>query len=306
MARDCMRGHAVAFPIRLISKPLRKQIVQRTTLFSDADMSEVAPKANLSQTARAYLAGLGITNPDADAETSELLWMHALAIGYSPIYLDENADGIRVDWPRIPLPNDKVLLIASSALGRQVAALLDTESGVAGVTTGEVRSELRINAPVTRKGGGQLNPAAGDLALNGRWGYLQRGYITMPGPGTYTEREYTADELNAIETGAKKLNLTLTQALSLLGNTTYDIYLNEVACWRNVPANVWAYIIGGYQVLKKWLSYREKSVLGRALKPEEVMGVTNIARRIASIILLQPKLDANYQTVKSSTYDWPQ
>ncbi len=30
-----------------------------------------------------------------------------------------------------------------------------------------------------------------------------------------------------------------------------------------------------------------------------------IARRIAAIILLQPKLDENYNQVKSATYDWP-
>ena len=46
---------------------------------------------------------LGINNPDADGETAGLIWMHALAIGYSPAYLSENADGIRQDWPRIPL-----------------------------------------------------------------------------------------------------------------------------------------------------------------------------------------------------------
>jgi len=44
------------------------------------------------------------TDPDADPETAELIWYHALAIGYAPAYLAENADGIRQDWPRIPLP----------------------------------------------------------------------------------------------------------------------------------------------------------------------------------------------------------
>ncbi|MBS3955992.1 MAG: hypothetical protein KGZ40_00450 [Clostridiales bacterium] len=34
------------------------------------------------------------------------------------------------------------------------------------------------------------------------------------------------------------------------------MYLNDVACWRCVPANVWRYTIGGYLVIKKWLSYR--------------------------------------------------
>jgi hypothetical protein len=32
-----------------------------------------------------------------------------------------------------------------------------------------------------------------------------------------------------------------------------------------VPANVWRYTIGGYQVVKKWLSYRERALLGGLL-----------------------------------------
>ena len=50
-----------------------------------------------------------------------------------------------------------------------------------------------------------------------------------------------------------------------MGDTTADVYLNGDAFWRNVPAAVWTYRLGGYQVLKKWLSYRERSLLGRAL-----------------------------------------
>lgn len=299
---DFIRGHSYHFPIRLNPHSTQEKRDNQPTLLDEENMS-IQPKANLSKRLVVYLSNLGIKNPD-EVETAELIWMHALAIGYSPVYLEENADGIKTDWPRIPLPDSKKRLIASAELGRQVASLLDTENGVVGVTTGNIRSELRAIAPVTRKGGGQLNPAAGDLALDGSWGYLQRDYITMPGYGTYTERNYTTDELVAIKSGAASLDLTLAQALEILGDTTHDIYLNDLAYWRNVPANVWAYTIGGYQVIKKWLSYREKKVLGRGLKLEEVMEVTNMARGIASIILLQPKLDANYQTAKSSTYDW--
>ena len=75
-------------------------------------------------------------------------------------------------------------------------------------------------------------------------------------------------------------------AISVLGNKTYDIYLNDRAYWRNVPANVWGYKLGGYQVLKKWLSYRERKVLGRGLRPEEVQHFTDTARRIAAVLEL--------------------
>jgi len=57
-------------------------------------------------------------------------------------------------------------------------------------------------------------------------------------------------------------------------------------------------------VLKKWLSYRERDLLGRALTPAEAREVRDTARRIAALILLQPELDANYAAVKANLYDW--
>ena len=89
-----------------------------------------------------------------------------------------------------------------------------------------------------------------------------------------------------------------------LGETTCDIYLNGIAYWRNIPLNVWEFHIGGYQVIKKWLSYREEKILGRAINPEEAREVMYMARRIFAILLLQPTLDDHYQKVKAATYDW--
>ena len=64
-----------------------------------------------------------------------------------------------------------------------------------------------------------------------------------------------------------------------LGDTTFDICLNDQARWRNVPATIWNYKFGGYPVLKKWLSCRECAILGRPLRPEEVRHFTDTARR---------------------------
>ena len=76
------------------------------------------------------------------------------------------------------------------------------------------------------------------------------------------------------------------EAAQTLGKTTFDVFLNDCAYWRNVPASVWSYKLGGYQVLKKWLSYRERGVLGRPVTPEEVQHFPDTARRIAGILLL--------------------
>jgi ribulose-5-phosphate 4-epimerase/fuculose-1-phosphate aldolase len=85
---------------------------------------------------------------------------------------------------------------------------------------------------------------------------------------------------------------------------TCDVYLNDTAYWRNIPASVWEYTIGGYQVIKKWLSYREHGLLGRALTTDEAREVTHMARRIAAIVLLYSALDANYLAVKAATMSW--
>ena len=76
-------------------------------------------------------------------------------------------------------------------------------------------------------------------------------------------------------------------ATSFLGDATLNVYLNNRAYWRNVPTAVWNYRLGGYQVLKKWLSYRERKVLGRPVSPEEVHRFTDTARRIGGMLLLE-------------------
>jgi hypothetical protein len=58
-------------------------------------------------------------------------------------------------------------------------------------------------------------------------------------------------------------------------------------------------------VIKKWLSYREHKLLGHPLTTDEAREVMNIARLIASVLLLEPSLDTNYQAIKNATYPWP-
>jgi hypothetical protein len=71
-----------------------------------------------------------------------------------------------------------------------------------------------------------------------------------------------------------------------------------------VPLNVWNYTIGGYQVLKKWLSYRELELLDRSLSVDEVREFTYIVRRLTALLLLGPDLDTNYLAVKVAAVTW--
>ena len=230
-------------------------------------------RPNLSAAAQAYLDRLGLGVED--------LFHHTLAVLHDPSYREANAGALRMEWPRIPLPGwpdgdtpgaaDE--LIASAARGRELAALLDSETPVPGVTAGTLRPELAaIAVPSTDD---DHNMAGEDFALNAGWGHFGSGDAVMPGTGRAVERPNTAVERKAMG-----------DADDVLGGATVDVYLNGNAQWSNVPAAVWNYNLGGYQVLKKWLSYRERKVLGRNMHPEEVQHFTDTARRIAAILLL--------------------
>ena len=113
---DRISGHARHIPLWITSVLTSKFKAPAETSVEKGEVNGAvirridAPVANLSRSARNYLSSLGLPNPDSDAESAELLWMHAIAIGYSPRYLQENADGIRVGWPRLPLPRSQELL----------------------------------------------------------------------------------------------------------------------------------------------------------------------------------------------------
>ena len=259
-------------------------------------LAQPATAPNLSKVLGTYLDYLKIDPLD--------FFMHCAAVLHAPSYRRENAGALRIDWPRIPLPIASKALLHSAELGGAISGLLDLEVSVKGTFARSIRLELGGIGPISREGGGALNPDAGDLNVTAGWGHGGKGDAVMPGKGKAVHRGYSAKECEALVVGAKELGLSKEQVFSLLGDGTLDVYLNDRAYWRNIPIQVWDYTIGGYQVIKKWLSYREHPILGRGLTMEEVRTVTEIARRIAAIILMGPALDANYETVKSSTYLW--
>ena len=230
-------------------------------------------RPNLSDNAQSYLEKLGLSVED--------LFHHVLAILHDPAYREANAGALRMEWPRIPLPGwpdgeapgAAAELAASAARGRELAALLDSDTPVASVTEGALRPEIAaIAVPSTVD---ETNMAGDDFAVTTGWGHFGQGDAVMPGQGRAEERLHNAGGKTAFG-----------PATTILGDTTFDVYLNGKAYWRNVPSAVWQYKLGGYQVLKKWLSYREDKVLGRPLKPDEVQHFTDTARRIAAILQL--------------------
>lgn len=164
---------------------------------------------------------------------------------------------------------------------------------------------MPVLAVATTVAGKQMDSKVRSISAG--WGRKQKskaGMIVMPGRECVTNREYSDAELAATKNEAAELGITLNSALKILGGRTYDVYLNADAYWANVPERVWNYTLGGYQVIKKWLSYRELSVLNRPLTIDEIAYVSEMARRIAAILLMAPELDANYVAAKADALDW--
>ncbi|MCK6624846.1 MAG: N-6 DNA methylase [Anaerolineae bacterium] len=264
----------------------------RTSALGGNGGSGDAFNPNLSAATRAYLQRLGL-NP-ADSDIPAWIWLHALAVGYAPAYLQEQADGLRADWPRLPMPEDAAVLQTGAALGEQVAALLNPETDVVGVIAGQIRPALV------------------------RVGYLAEPYQTeaerevtvhYSGVGKTVNRPRTPEEQAGLEAEAAALGLAVAELAELLGGShTLDIIWNTEQAhrprWQNIPLASWQYVIGGYPVLKKWLSYRHRQDLGRPLSQAELRLFRDLARRVTALILLGPQLDAHYEQCKALAQGW--
>ena len=223
-------------------------------------------RLNLSGVAQSYLERLGANAQD--------LFHHVLAVLHDSTYNQVNADALRAEGPRIPLlawPDGETegaaeALAKSAARGSQLARLLELNAPVPLVTEAPLRPEsTTIAVPSTRDG---RNMGGEDFAVTAGWGHYGKDDAVMPGQGRVVERAALGD------------------TVATLGENTFDVHLNGSAFWRNVPATVWTYQLGGYQVLKKWLSYRERAILKRPLSDKEVQYFTDTARRIAAIVQL--------------------
>ncbi|HEY3696750.1 type ISP restriction/modification enzyme [Phenylobacterium sp.] len=248
-----------------------------------------AVRPNLNASLEKWLSDRGIPL-DAVA-------LHVVATLHSPAYASSNGGALRSDWPRIPLPSSQEVFKNSATYGLTLAQLLDVEVAVAGVTAGALFEGLPLIAV----------PRGKDYHLRA-WGYRQKSRggsnIVMPGQGNIKRRSWNAQEQDALSALAKRHGLTLDHVLDLLGKEAIDVHLNDDAYWQGVPPAVWGYELGGYPVLRKWLSYRDETVLGRALEASEVLHFSGVVRRITELLLHGPALDHIHDECRSAAIGW--
>ena len=224
--------------------------------------------------------GVPLLESDSDRYSNEAfewadrLFAHLFAVQWSPLYADENADSLARDWARVPIPADRDVLTASAALGDRVQDLLLTTRAVRGVTAGDLPPAIRGIAVLARSDGKPVEPGT-DTAVTVGWYRKGRAGSVSAGKGRVTPTE--ADPTGAV-----------------------DVWLNDKTLFSSIPLPVWEMEVGGYPVLKKWLSYREEKILGRPLTVAECRHFTHAARRLAALLALGDELDANYRACRGS------
>ncbi len=79
------------------------------------------------------------------------------------------------------------------------------------------------------------------------------------------------------------------------------VYINkDEQYFEGIPAEVWEYKIGGYQVLDKWLYERRE----RKLSNEDIQHYCKIVTALSLTLELQQQIDTLYVGVEEDAMDW--
>jgi len=102
--QHALNTDAYYVPLRLRDIPHagKKTAAKQLNLLHKPESGTQSERPNLSQPGADYLKSLGLDRAGDKSSGASAIWLHALASGYAPAYLSDNADGIRQDWPRIP------------------------------------------------------------------------------------------------------------------------------------------------------------------------------------------------------------
>jgi hypothetical protein len=241
------------------------------TLFASAASS--GRHANIAPAAQNVLrSAWGLSDGPADGAGHQLvreLFRIVLAIAHSPRYESDHADGIAQGWARVPLPRDPVLARDIARAGGAVGVLLDPLADATPVINESLGNTAKKLAAIQRVDGRAVK--AGDLVVSVSYYGAAKGKFVEHEPGA--------------------AGLSHKRESESVGH----LFINADVYFAHIPAAVWAYELGGYPVLKKWLGYRQASRRdGKPLTLAEATHFRSMVQRLAALLTLHPHLDELY------------
>jgi hypothetical protein len=245
------------------------------------ETEELVPTANLAEGVwTALRSGWSLKGDLRGQHAKKLcraLFRYCAAIANSPQYETDHKDSLLQGWPHTPIAKDKTEFENVVTLGDRLATLLDPLADATAAIKALVGKDAKRFAVVGRVGGGSVKQS--ELLVE----YSYYGAAT----GRWDERPPAESEPLRPE----------------WGDSTGDLYLNEIVFLRHVPREIWRYEFGGYPVLKKWLGYRQANRReNTALSLAELDTLRSIVLRVAAILSLRPMLNAAYE--KATAASW--
>ncbi|HMI89026.1 MAG TPA: type ISP restriction/modification enzyme [Polyangiaceae bacterium] len=216
-----------------------------------------------------------LRDDDAKKLVSRLFRL-ALAIVHSPAYQEESGERLGQDWAQLPVPRKQSAAAQATALGDQLASLLDPSRDVEALVSDVLGlHRMRHLAVLSTADKRPVQPGGEALTFSYFGG----------GKGKYLPRPFREEE----------------QAHAAWGSETGELWINKRVFVGNVPIRVWEYELGGYPLLKKWLGYRQQSHRdGRLLTIAEMKMIRSIVHRIASVLALGSALDRVYEACSTN------
>jgi len=193
--------------------------------------------------------------------TPEDVFHYAYAVFHSPTYRSRYAEFLKIDFPRLPLTGDVVLF---RALCEKGAALVEAHL--------LRKTSLRDIAPLGFPERGNNEVAKGYPKYE-----ADNPHPPTPSPILGEEEKIKAassSPLSAPERGFR--------------GEVGRVYISKTQYFANVPADVWEFHVGGYQVLEKWLKDRRE----RTLSSDDVTHYQNIVIALQNTIRLMSEIDA--------------
>lgn len=178
---------------------------------------------------------------------------YAYALFHSPTYRRRYGEFLKVDFPRLPLTGDKALFVALAARGEELIGLhlMESKALMRPLTKFEIPGSNKVEQVRYQEQPGAAAP--------------HKNVVPAPSPVPPEHPPGAAVKGNAGR-----------------------VYINDRQYFAGVPPEVWAFRIGGYQVLHKWLKDRK----GRTLSFEDLQHYQKIVVALKETLRLMAEIDA--------------
>nr|WP_279347069.1 type ISP restriction/modification enzyme [Gramella sp. AN32] len=184
------------------------------------------------------------------------------AVLHSPTYRETYKEFLKIDFPRVPYPEDAEKFWKLVKLG------------------GELRSIHLLESPLVEDFITSY-PIDGDNVITRK--------ITRTSPGYEPKQEIlkqvTIDEEN--KTSNQNVSARSEVTKQSVTAETGKVWINDTQYFENVPKTAWEFYIGGYQPAQKWLKDRK----GRKLSFEDILHYQKIIVALTETHRLMQEID---------------